>query len=142
MFKLLVISLQFFLVTSQECRMICEEPNLPTTSLIMGKAGPRGEVGPPGEIGTRGLQGTKGENGDTGLRGTKGENGDTGPQGTKGEIGDTGLRGAKGENGDTGPQGTKGENGHCVCDMTDFEDKITAIQSIVGSIEIKSLLKN
>ena len=114
MFKIVIFSLHIFLVTSQECKLTCEEPNLPTTSLIMGKAGPRGEVGPPGEIGTRGLQGTKGENGDTGLRGTKGENGDT------------------------GPQGTKGENGHCVCDMTEFEDKITAIQSIVGAIKIKS----
>ena len=130
MFKILIISLHFFLVISQECKLTCEEPKLPTTSMVIGKAGPRGEVGPQGEIGPRGLQGTIGENGDTGPRGAKGENGDTGPQGTKGE------------NGDIGPQGTKGENGHCVCDMTDFEDKITAIQSIVGSIEIKSLLKN
>ena len=76
----------------------------------MGKAGPRGEVGPRG------------------------------PQGAKGENGDTGPPGTKGGNGDTGPQGTKGETGYCVCDMSEFEDKITAIQSIVGKIEIKSLL--
>jgi len=82
MFKILVFSLHILLVTSQECKLTCEEPNLPTTSLIMGKTGPRGEAG---------------------------------PQGTKGEIGD------------------------CVCDLSEVEDKITALQSMVGKIEIKSL---
>ena len=109
--KLLAILLHVYLANAQECKFVCEEPKHPPTSLVMGKAGPRGDIGPPG---------IKGENGAVGQTGTKGE---IGPPGPKGEI---------------GPPGTSGKDG--VCDLSGVEGKIASLQSVVGKIEIKSLL--
>ena len=116
--KLLIISLQLYLGISQECKLTCEEPRLPTTSLVMGKKGPRGVAGPPGVKGATGLPGATGE---TGLPGATGE---------------TGLPGVKGA---TGLPGATGATGVCLCDQSEVEAKISALQSMVGKIEIKSL---
>jgi len=39
------------LAAAQECHLTCEQPKLPTTSLVMGKKGPKGDRGPVGETG-------------------------------------------------------------------------------------------
>ena len=69
LFKLLVILLHVYLASAQECKYVCEEPKHPSTSLVMGKAGPRGEIGPPGTKGEVGPPGTKGEVGPPGTKG-------------------------------------------------------------------------
>ena len=103
----------------------------------MGKAGPRGEIGPPGikgEVGPPGIKGELGPHGTNGKDGLPGTEGEVGPPGIKGEVGPPGIKG------EVGPPGTNGKDG--VCDLSEVEDKITSLQSVVGKIEIKSLSNN
>ena len=55
-------------------------------------------------------------------------------------IGPPGPAGPPGTKGESGPPGTNGTNGVCVCDQSEIVRKITALQSMGGKMEIKSLL--
>ena len=83
--------------------------------------------GPSGKDGESGAKGTQGKDG------TNGADGDRGPEGSAGVPGEDGAAGEKGATGDTGAQGPAGDDFDGDERLTEVEDRLETLESIVAT---------